>query len=143
MLVTADFRVKISDFNLSKILDDSTKSSSLAAMNPRWLAPCLFAGARGSAASDVFAFGVVLWELLCLAVPWGNTNPWQIVSDVQSGGRLSIPERNQLHAGAPMTAACYDGYVRLITKCWAQVPEERPAIGRVCEELRTLAAGDV
>lgn len=143
VLVTADFRAKISDFNLSKILDDSTKSSSLAAMNPRWLAPELFAGARGSPACDVFAFGVMLWELLTLDVPWGNTNPWQIVSTLQRGGRLPIPERNQLQAGAPMAAACYAGYVRLIAKCWAEVPEERPEICRVAEELRVLAAGDV
>ncbi|KAG7671487.1 hypothetical protein Ndes2526B_g09350 [Nannochloris sp. 'desiccata'] len=143
MLVTGDFRVKISDFNLSKILDDSTKSSSLAAMNPRWLAPELFAGARGSPPCDVFAFGVVLWELLTLDVPWGNTNPWQIVSTIQRGGRLPIPERGQLQAAAPMTAACYAGYVRLIAKCWAQMPEERPEFGRVSEELRILAAGNV
>jgi hypothetical protein len=143
MLVTDDFRVKISDFNLSKILDDSAKSSSIAAMNPRWLAPELFSGARGSPKCDVFAFGVTCWELLTLEVPWGNTNPWQIVSTVQQGGRLPIPERDQLQAAAPMTAACYAGYIRLIAKCWAQAPEERPDIGRVAEELRILAAGDV
>ena len=143
MLVTDDFRVKISDFNLSKILDDSAKSSSIAAMNPRWLAPELFSGARGSPKCDVFAFGVTCWELLTLEVPWGNTNPWQIVSTVQQGGRLPIPERDQLQAAAPMTAACYAGYTRLIAKCWAQAPEERPDIGRIVEELRILAAGDV
>jgi hypothetical protein len=143
MLVTDDFKVKISDFNLSKILDDSTKSSSLAAMNPRWLAPELFDGARGSRPCDVFAFGVVLWELLTLDIPWGTTNPWQIVSSVREGARLPIPERHQLQGAAPMTAACYAGFVRLVTKCWAQVPEDRPEIGRVSEELRILAAGDV
>ena len=135
MLVTDDFRVRISDFNLSKILDDSTRSSSMAAMNPRWLAVELFSGARGSPACDVFAFGVVLWEFLTLEVPWGNTNPWQIVSTVSGGGRLPIPSKEMLLGVVP-SDACYERFVALIHKCWAQIPEDRPEIGEVATELR-------
>jgi serine/threonine protein kinase len=78
LLVTADFGVKVSDFNLSKILDDSTRSSSLAAMNPRWLAPEVFSDNRPNKACDVFAFGVILWELMTWDLPWGNKNPWTV-----------------------------------------------------------------
>jgi hypothetical protein len=39
LLVTSSWTCKVSDFNLSKIMEDSTRSTSLQAMNPRWLAP--------------------------------------------------------------------------------------------------------
>jgi hypothetical protein len=35
-------------------------------------------GERSTAASDLFAFGVVLWELLTWELPWGPMNPWQV-----------------------------------------------------------------
>lgn len=135
MLVGEDFRASISDFNLSKILDDSTRSSSLAAMNPRFLAPELFVGTSPTPACDVFGMGVVLWELLTLEVPWGNTNPWQIVNTLNQGGRLPIPAREDV-LGLPPSQECYDRFVALIKKCWAQIPEDRPEIGDVAEELR-------
>jgi len=51
---------QVTDFNLSRWLDDSTRSSSMAVMNPRWLAPELMRAGKASKASDVFAFGVVM-----------------------------------------------------------------------------------
>ena len=70
--------VQLTDFNLSRILDDSMRSSSLAAMNPRWLAPELLNGGHASKACDIFGFGVVLWEMMEWSVPWGSANPWSV-----------------------------------------------------------------
>lgn len=39
---------------------------------------------------------VVLWELLTWELPWGATNPWQVVTIVSEGGRLQLPEREKL-----------------------------------------------
>ena len=59
----------LSDFNLSRLLEDTgaTRSSASTAgglLNPRWLAPEVLIGGSATAASDVFSFGVVLWELV-------------------------------------------------------------------------------
>ena len=59
LLVTASWVVKVSDFNLSKIMESSGRNSSIQAMNPRWLAPEVLQGGQASLAGDVFAFGVV------------------------------------------------------------------------------------
>lgn len=134
MLVTQDHQVKISDFNLSKILDDSTRSSSLGAMNPRWIALEIFDGKSATPACDVFAFGVVLWELLTLQVPWGSANPWHIVNSLRTGGRLPFPAREEMLGGAP-SGPVYDRFINLINRCWAQAPEDRPTIGDVASEL--------
>ena len=78
LLVDGHWRVKVSDFNLSKLLEEGTAMSSMAATNPRWLAPEILAGNAATFASDVYSFAVVLWEVLTWELPWGPTNPWQV-----------------------------------------------------------------
>jgi hypothetical protein len=78
LLVDGHWRVKVSDFNLSKLLEEGAAMSSMAATNPRWLAPEILAGNPATFASDVYAFAVVLWEILTWELPWGPTNPWQV-----------------------------------------------------------------
>ena len=41
-------------------------------------APEVLTGAHATAASDVFSFGVVLWELITLTLPWEGCNPFQV-----------------------------------------------------------------
>ena len=67
---------QIADFNMSRLSDQG--NSSVAAMNPRWLAPELMQGERATLPSDVFAFGVVLWEAMTWQLPWGAANPWTV-----------------------------------------------------------------
>ncbi len=44
-------RVQVTDFNLSRIVEDTQGGSSMAAMNPRWLAPEVMQGERATQAS--------------------------------------------------------------------------------------------
>ena len=64
LLVQADWHVKISDFNVSRVVENGAALSSLQITNPRWLAPEVLRGGSAVLASDIFAFGVVLWEFL-------------------------------------------------------------------------------
>ncbi|EFN51109.1 hypothetical protein CHLNCDRAFT_13183, partial [Chlorella variabilis] len=63
LLVDKDWNVKVcvADFNLSKILGED-HSTSQEVTNPRWLAPEVLQGELATPPSDVFGFGVVLWE---------------------------------------------------------------------------------
>jgi serine/threonine protein kinase len=81
LLVTTDWTVKIADFNLSRLLDDTKQAASTIGGgpgNPRWLAPEILQGIKASPASDVYSFGVVMWEMLMWQLPWGDTNSFSV-----------------------------------------------------------------
>jgi serine/threonine protein kinase len=61
--------LQVCDFNLSKIAHDCRSGSSTAVCNPRWLAPEVLDGAKATLASDVFSFGVILWETMTWQFP--------------------------------------------------------------------------
>jgi hypothetical protein len=112
---------QIIDFNLSKLIADQG-NSSVAAMNPRWLAPELMQGERATLASDVFAFGVVLWEVMTWQLPWGSANPWTVSCpaggwETRAAGHVPAcpparPLAACMHATWPCTEA-FDGGVAL------------------------------
>jgi hypothetical protein len=73
----------VCDFNLSKVIESSLASNFLSRdwmdANPRWLAPeLLLPIGQATLASDVFAFGVVMWEVLTWDIPWHNYNDKQV-----------------------------------------------------------------
>eukprot|EP00887_Chlorella_sp_A99_P000299 scaffold13.g299.t1 len=103
--------------------------------NPRWLAPEVLRGAPATPQSDVFSFGVVLWELLALQLPWAAHDTWGIVGAVQEGQRAPVPP-----AAACPGFRCHAAYAALLAQCWAQDPAQRPGFGEVCARLRNMVA---
>lgn len=138
LLVDKHWKVKVSDFNLSKLLEEGSVMSSMAATNPRWLAPEILGGNNATFASDVYSYGVVLWELLTWDLPWGVTNPWQVVTVVTEGGRLPIPSRNELPGPDTQNFAGLDAYIALMRRCWAHEPEDRPSFQEIISVLREI-----
>ena len=59
LVVDKHWRVKVTDFNLSRIMHNSNVTSSVSANNPRWLAPEAIASQAFSKAADVYSFGIV------------------------------------------------------------------------------------
>ena len=140
LLVAADWTVKISDMGLSKLAEEATGAAATAGMvtNPRWLAPEVLLGQRPSKASDVFSFGVVLWELLTWQLPWAESSVHLVAIKVSEGQRLPIPPPQGLPGPKPDDPAKLNAYIGLMERCWAQNPTDRPDFERIANELETF-----
>lgn len=134
ILVDKHWRVKVCDFNLSRFMEEQCVLSSLAATNPRWLAPEILSGQGYTFSSDVYSFGIILWELMTWQVPWHEFGPWQVVAMVTDGQqRPEIPPPEALPCG---DFAGLHEYMALMCDCWAQDAAKRPTFGVVITRLR-------
>lgn len=75
-----DETVKLIDFGLARFTDDPSPHSPLLSGTPEYLAPELITGAPASPASDVYAAGVVLYELLTGEVPFSGTTVSEVLA---------------------------------------------------------------
>ena len=129
ILLDIDFHAKICDFGLAKNLTAAQKSSigvnTFTVGSVPWMAPELL-GLRPkyTEKSDVYAFGVVLWELWTSQSPYQDAEPTVIRDCVLKGEREEVPE------------ICPPFFAKLIKECWAQNPADRPSMLEVVEQLK-------
>ena len=84
---------QVCDFNLSRVMEESAILSSMAASNPRWLAPEILSGRGYTFSSDVYSFGVIMWEFLTWQIPWHECGPWQVLAcPLLASTALSCPK---------------------------------------------------
>jgi serine/threonine protein kinase len=123
ILLTSDMRAKLCDFGLATLQTltasaRTTTGGGGAAGTYPYFAPELFHGAKSSEKSDIYAFGVVLWELLTCDVPFDTLTETQVRGLLERGERPVIPE--------PLPSCFPPEYVHLIRRCWHQDPAARP-----------------
>jgi ankyrin repeat protein/serine/threonine protein kinase len=142
-----NFRAVVGDFGLTRRAagGDAAAAASSAGrnQNPLWLAPEVLQEAGGySTQSDVYAFGIVMWELLTWQLPFSRPgarlNHWEVVRALATGGRPEVPPRGELPGPGAGAFAGLDEYEALMRRCWAQAPEERPPFDEVAGALVAL-----
>lgn len=123
VLVDENFRAKIADFGLS------SKRKVRFVGTPFWMAPELLQGANISRESDVYAFGVTLWEVMTRKVPYADSfmSSDEILEKVKMG---------------EMRPNCDSGLetelVQCMQDCWAQQPEKRSTLNELALKLIPL-----
>ncbi|KAK9810078.1 hypothetical protein WJX72_004440 [[Myrmecia] bisecta] len=123
LLMTASFNAKVCDFGLSCVQHTPFISSKSQVGTPGWMAPEVLRNERISEKSDVFSFGVVLWELLTGQIPWEGMTAVQIIRAVGwDDAQLDIPDGPQ-------------ELVHLLQTCFG-CAEERPAFDLVIRVLK-------
>lgn len=77
-----------------------------------------------SYASDMYSFGVIMWEVLSRDVPWGReAHPRDIMTRVFKGDRLPIGEHFP------------DDLAKVMQACWSDEPESRPEASEILGRL--------
>eukprot|EP00268_Persea_americana_P004618 TRINITY_DN1148_c0_g2_i4.p1 TRINITY_DN1148_c0_g2~~TRINITY_DN1148_c0_g2_i4.p1 ORF type:complete len:998 (+),score=218.27 TRINITY_DN1148_c0_g2_i4:146-3139(+) len=127
LLVDKNWVVKVCDFGLSRLKHHTFLSSKSTAGTPEWMAPEVLRNEPSNEKCDVYSFGVILWELATLRMPWSGMNPMQVVGAVGfQDRRLDIPKEVD-----PMVA-------QIIYDCWQREPNLRPSFAQLISPLRNL-----
>lgn len=127
LLVDNNWTVKVCDFGLSRLKHSTFLSSKSTAGTPEWMAPEVLRNEQSNEKCDVYSFGVILWELATLRMPWSGMNPMQVVGAVGfQDRRLDIPKEID-----PLVA-------RIIWECWQKDPNLRPSFAQLTTALKTV-----
>ncbi|NXV32017.1 BMX kinase, partial [Rissa tridactyla] len=116
-LVDSNLTVKVSDFGMTRYVLDDLYISSLGTKFPvKWSAPEVFHYTKFSSKSDVWAFGILMWEVFTLGKqPYELYDNIQVIEKVTQGYRLYRPQ------------LVSDVIYQIMYNCWHELPEKRPA----------------
>uniref|UniRef100_A0A8C4T3G0 Tyrosine-protein kinase n=1 Tax=Erpetoichthys calabaricus TaxID=27687 RepID=A0A8C4T3G0_ERPCA len=138
-LVGENYEVKVSDFGMTRFVLDDQYTSSLGSKFPvKWSAPEVIQYSKFSSKSDVWSFGVVMWEVFSEGkMPYENRSNGEVVEAIGAGQRLLRPK------------LASDFIYQLMEWCWKEkafdkVPHERLGIklkevavqGDVCRQVQ-------
>ncbi|XP_061118910.1 tyrosine-protein kinase SYK isoform X1 [Conger conger] len=127
LLVTQHY-AKISDFGLSKALTEEEnyyKAKGHGKWPVKWYAPECMNYFKFSCKSDVWSFGVLMWEAYSLGLkPYKGMKGAEVIQMIEGGGRMDAP------------ANCPPEMYELMKKCWTYKADERPGFTVVEPRLR-------
>ena len=135
-LVGESHIVKVADFGLARFIRDDMYTAHPGAKFPiKWTAPEGLAFNRFTTKSDVWAYGILLWEIATYGMsPYPGVDLSDVYHLLETGYRMETPHR------------CDGDLFGLMAECWEWDPARRPAFGeikgRVTDILDRLSAAE-
>uniref|UniRef100_A0A8D2PWP5 Ephrin type-B receptor 3 n=1 Tax=Zosterops lateralis melanops TaxID=1220523 RepID=A0A8D2PWP5_ZOSLA len=132
ILVNSNLVCKVSDFGLSRFLEDDpadpTYTSSLGGKIPiRWTAPEAIAYRKFTSASDVWSYGIVMWEVMSYGErPYWDMSNQDVINAVEQDYRLPPP------------MDCPTALHQLMLDCWVRDRNLRPKFAQIVNTLDKL-----
>ncbi|CAG01742.1 unnamed protein product, partial [Tetraodon nigroviridis] len=130
ILVNNTLECKVSDFGLSRVLEDDpegTYTTSGGKIPIRWTAPEAIAYRKFASASDVWSFGIVMWEVMAFGErPYWDMSNHEVMKAINEAFRLP----------APMD--CPSAVYQLMLQCWLHDRAKRPRFGDIVNLLDKL-----
>ncbi|KAJ8387220.1 hypothetical protein AAFF_G00159390 [Aldrovandia affinis] len=129
ILVNSNLVCKVSDFGLSRFLEDDTSdptyTSALGGKIPiRWTAPEAIQYRKFTSASDVWSYGIVMWEVMSYGERpyWDMTNQ-DVINAIEQDYRLPPP------------MDCPSALHQLMLDCWQKERNNRPKFSQIVNNL--------
>ncbi|XP_046982515.1 tyrosine-protein kinase Fer-like [Schistocerca americana] len=121
--------VKISDFGMSREVEDYYMAHNLRQVPVRWTAPEALQMGKYSWMSDVWSFGVLMWEVFSRgANPYTGFSNQEVRDKVENGFRMRPP------AGTPVAMAT------LMSRCWEAERRQRPHFSEILQAIEDFQA---
>lgn len=122
--------VKIADFGMSREVsaDDYYRISSAKACLPvRWMPPEALLYGKFTVKSDVWSYGVLMWEVYTYAhQPFGGVSNYEVIDWIKDGRVLECPDL--------CPASVYD----IMKSCWTKIPQCRPTMASILKRITHL-----
>jgi serine/threonine protein kinase len=130
--LSADNTPVLADFGMARSHTQSmsirkTASGPFGTLN--WMAPEMISDGQVSQAIDVYAFGIIVWEMCSGMIPWAGLPEQTIMFKVAMKADRPTVERERWPAWA----------CDLMEVCWHQDPKQRPTMVDVLARLRAAA----
>ncbi|NXO78902.1 EPHA2 protein, partial [Sitta europaea] len=130
ILVNSNLVCKVSDFGLSRVLEDdpeATYTTSGGKIPIRWTAPEAISYRKFTSASDVWSYGIVMWEVMSYGErPYWELSNHEVMKAINDGFRLPAP------------LDCPSAIYQLMMQCWQQERARRPKFADVVSILDKL-----
>ncbi|KAK3554618.1 hypothetical protein QTP70_029682 [Hemibagrus guttatus] len=129
VLVAEGRKMKISDFGLSRDVyeEDSYVKRSKGRIPVKWMAIESLFDHIYTTQSDVWSFGVLLWEIVTLGGnPYPGIAPERLFNLLKTGYRMEKPEN------------CTEEMYSLMLRCWKQESDKRPTFSEISKELEKM-----
>ncbi|XP_015607197.1 uncharacterized protein LOC107273475 isoform X3 [Cephus cinctus] len=128
VLVSSHNCVKLADFGLSRWVEDQNYYTASKCKLPiKWMAPESINFRRFTTSSDVWMFGVCMWEILMLGVkPFQGVKNNEVIRKLENGERLALPNH------------CPPRLYSLMSQCWSYEPSKRPTFKDIRENLHEI-----
>jgi len=124
----SSYDVKIGDLGLSKSATDSTgdDNNENYGIIP-YMAPEIFQGQKYTTASDIYSFGMIMWEVMTGRRPfWDKSHDTDLIIEIVDGLR------------PPIVTNAPEGYIELMKECWHSDPSKRPTAANIFEKLEKI-----
>ncbi|XP_006132550.3 protein-tyrosine kinase 6 [Pelodiscus sinensis] len=118
---------KVGDFGLARLIKNDVYLSDAYNIPYKWTAPEAISQGRYSIKSDVWSFGVLLYEISTYGqVPYPGMSNGEVCQKVQTGFQMSCPPK------------CPSTLYKIMSKCWHLSPDQRPDFQNIRGKLQSF-----
>ncbi|XP_019907430.2 protein-tyrosine kinase 6b [Esox lucius] len=127
VLVGENYICKVADFGLARIIKEPVYQSEDKKIPYKWSSPEAISHGRFSNKSDVWSFGILLWEMMTYGgIPYPGLNNIEVYRQIIAGYRMPAPDK------------CPDFIYKIMLSCWSDSPPDRPDFKELRHKLENV-----